>query len=107
VTTRPSCLPAARSAATRSRMKFEEVEDSGVLIKFCVNGSVRFCVDARSGLTFYHRQADGRNGERLGRGFDGGGVRRRRRHDVEVFLGDELTLHAQPEFIPTRCGKDQ
>ena len=28
------------------------------------------------------------------------------RADMEVFLGDEMPIHSQAEFIPTRCGKD-
>ena len=70
--TRPPCLSAARSVATRSRMKFEECEDSDVLMKSCVNGSAWSWFQAKSRMEFYHRGANWRNGKWLGRRFCGG-----------------------------------
>lgn len=53
-------------------MKFEEGEDSCVLMKSCVNVLARSCVDGRPRLEFYHRQADGRNGNGQTDGSGGG-----------------------------------
>src|SRR5689334_8251869 len=94
VTTHPPCLPAAWSADTRSRMKFEDVEDSGVVMQSRVDVLAPSWVVRKVQLEFYHRRADGRNG--LSGWFGGGSVRHPRRHDVEVLLSDEMTVHAQP-----------
>jgi len=52
---------------------------------------------------FYHREAGGRNGL----------ARRLRRlpvgqlYHMEVFLGDEVAFHSQPELIAAGSGEDQ
>ena len=55
MTTRPPCLPAALSAATRSRMKLEDVEDSGVVMQSYRDVLSRWFCGRLVPMEFYHR----------------------------------------------------
>src|SRR3990172_3486706 len=63
VTTRPPYLPALRSAATISRMKSEGLNGAGVVMKSRLRWIAGPPYAVNAARQFYHRQAEGRNGE--------------------------------------------